>query len=83
MKLIHSLSSTVNNDRATIEIAECVTHTLEAAIDEALVDHYKTVVDTKERLVREGLIALGWTPPASLVLHSKRQRQPCNEVGSA
>lgn len=32
-------------------------------ISRAMVQYYKTTIDTRERCIREGLIALGWTPP--------------------
>ena len=29
--------------------------------------HVKNVIDTKEKMIRDGLIALGWTPPDDTV----------------
>lgn len=31
---------------------------------EPITRHYRSVLDTKEGMVREALIKLGWTPPA-------------------
>lgn len=41
---------------------------------QALTQHYRTVVDTKDQMIRDALIRLGWTPPPDgLVLHSRRE----------
>jgi len=32
-------------------------------LDSAAANTYKTVMDTKERMVRDALIGLGWLPP--------------------
>lgn len=44
---------------------------------DAITRHYRTVLDTKDRMVRDALIAQGWTPPAGLTeamtLHSARE----------
>lgn len=73
MRITHNLSCAVDRRRKTIEVRESVKHECSSPSDEALEQHYVTVIDTKDRLVRQGLIDLGWTPPASTMLHSKRE----------
>jgi hypothetical protein len=32
-------------------------------MNDVVVNHYKEVINLKEKVIREALIALGWTPP--------------------
>lgn len=34
-------------------------------MNEAIVNHYKEIIDLKEKMIRDALIALGWTPPVA------------------
>lgn len=34
-------------------------------MNEKIVNHYKEIIDLKEKIIREALIKLGWTPPVA------------------
>lgn len=75
MHLRQTLQSSIDLTSETISIDEC---TYEASMrpdaQEMLTKHCITVIQTKERMIRDALIALGWTPPPEgRVLHSKRK----------
>lgn len=54
-----------------IAIDETITEPGLSPAFEAMQRHQRHVMDTKDQMVREALIKLGWTPPPE-VLHSKR-----------
>lgn len=56
----------------TIIIDETVTEASMNLRKELVSKHYRQVMDTKDQMIREALIKLGWTPPPD-VLHSKRE----------
>lgn len=56
---------------STIIIDEFITRTFIDPTQTAVTQHHQQVCDTKDNLIREALIQLGWTPPPSL-LHSRR-----------
>jgi hypothetical protein len=35
-------------------------------MDGIITNHYKEILDLKEKMVRDSLIALGWTPPLQI-----------------
>ena len=83
MRITHELSCAVDRRRKTIEVRESVTHECADAASDALEQHYRTVIETKDRLVRQGLIELGWLPPASTMLHSRREKELLGGGGGA
>jgi len=34
-------------------------------MDGMITNHYKEIIDLKEKMIRDALIALGWTPPVA------------------
>jgi hypothetical protein len=53
------LTPKVDFDACTVEIEEHIA----SPFDEVIGNYYKTIVNTKDKMIRDGLIALGWTPP--------------------
>ena len=61
---------------ASILIDEMIHEPCTDVLQGAAQRHYRQVLDTKDALVREALIKLGWTPPPETpsVLHSRRDK---------
>lgn len=74
MQTKNEISGQVDLRSGVITINDHETQT--APSGDAIERHYTNVLDTKERMVRDALIALGWTPPGGLeavTLHSARE----------
>lgn len=75
LKITNEISGSVNLATGVITLEDIERHSGLVGND-LLAGHYRNVLDTKERMVREALIRLGWTPPSDLadmaLLHSKR-----------
>lgn len=56
----------------TIIIDETVTEASMNLCNELVSRRHRQVMDTKDQMIREALIKLGWTPPPD-VLHSRRE----------
>lgn len=74
MKITNNVAATSDPASGVITIT---TEEIRAAVypyDEAIRSYYTDVLNTKEALVREHLIRLGWTPPpdAPVTMHSNR-----------
>lgn len=88
LKITHNLTSSIDLGNEVITIKEemidtGILHAVDFSRNEAVTRHYITVVETKDKMIRDALIRLGWTPPPEgRVLHSRREgSDPANLQG--
>lgn len=66
MHLTNDISGYVDLKSGVITLTDLETATPGLGLDDPmapLARHYTNVIDTKEKMVRDALIKLGWTPP--------------------
>lgn len=77
--MTHNLTSSIDLATESITISEEVVRGrfIQAAsldCNELVAQHYVTVIQTKDAMIRAALIRLGWTPPPEgRILHSRRE----------
>lgn len=88
LQITHNLTSSIDLGNEVITIKEemvdtGILHAVDFSRHEAVTRHYVTLVETKDKMIREALIRLGWTPPPEgRVLHSRREgSDPANLQG--